>query len=55
MLAGPPIIGTVAGVVGLRAALGLVVALLIVLAATAGRAVGAPITIPEPAVPTELP
>jgi MFS family permease len=55
MLAGPPIIGTVAGVVGLRAALALVVVLLVVLAATAGRAVGVPITIPEPAVPTELP
>jgi len=54
MLAGPPIIGTVAGVVGLRSALAMVVALLVVLALTAGRSVGAPITIPEPAVPEEL-
>jgi MFS family permease len=54
MLTGPPIIGTVAGVVGLRAALAMVVALLVVLAATAGRAVAVPVTIPEPAVPTEL-
>jgi MFS family permease len=54
MLTGPPIIGSVAGVAGLRAALGLVVALLVVLAATAGRAVGAPLTIPEPAVPMEV-
>lgn len=54
MLTGPPIIGSLAGVAGLRAALGLVVALLVVLAATAGRAVGAPLTIPEPAVPTEV-
>jgi hypothetical protein len=55
LLTGPPIIGTVAGVVGLRAALGMVVLLLVVLAATAGSAVGAPVTITEPAVPTELP
>lgn len=54
MLAGPPIIGTVAGVVGLRSALALVLALLVLLALTAGRSVGAPITIQEPAVPTEL-
>ena len=54
MLAGPPIIGTVAGVVGLRSALALVVVLLVFLALTAGRSVGAPITIQEPAVPTEL-
>jgi MFS family permease len=54
MLAGPPIIGTVAGLVGLRVALAMVVALLVVLAATAGRAVGAPIAISEPAVPTEV-
>ena len=54
MLAGPPIIGSMAGVAGLRAALVLVVALLVVLAATAGRAVGAPLTVPEPAVPTEV-
>ncbi len=55
MLTGPPIIGSLAGVAGLRVALGLVVALLVVLALAAGRAVGAPITIPEPAVPTEVP
>jgi hypothetical protein len=54
LLTGPPIIGTVAGAVGLRAALAMVVGLLVVLALTAGRAVGAPPTIPEPAVPTEL-
>jgi MFS family permease len=54
MLAGPPIIGTVAGVVGLRSALALVVALLVVLALTAGRSVGGPVTVPEPAVPSEL-
>jgi hypothetical protein len=54
MLAGPPIIGTVAGVVGLRSALALVVGLLVFLALTAGRSVGAPITNQEPAVPTEL-
>ncbi len=48
-------IGTVAGVAGLRAASGLVVTLLVVLAATAGRAIGAPVTIPEPAVPTDIP
>jgi MFS family permease len=54
MLAGPPIIGTVAGVVGLRSALALVLALLVLLALTAGRSVGAPITTQEPAVPTEL-
>ena len=54
LLTGPPIIGTVAGVLGLRAALALVVALLLVLAAMAGRAVGKPITISEPAVATEL-
>jgi len=55
LLMGPPIIGTVAGLVGIRAALGLVVALLVVLAATAGRVVSAPVTMSEPAVPTELP
>ncbi|MGD0862891.1 MAG: MFS transporter [Candidatus Limnocylindrales bacterium] len=55
MLTGPPLIGSVAGVAGLRLALAIVVALLAVLAATAGRAVGTPVTIPEPAVPTELP
>lgn len=55
-LAGPPLIGSVAGVVGLRSALAIVLVLLLVLAATAGRALGSsPLTIPEPAVPTELP
>ena len=55
-LAGPPLIGSVAGVMGLRAALAIVLVLLVVLAATAGRALGSsPLTIPEPAVPTELP
>ena len=54
MLAGPPIIGTLAGIVGLRAALAVVVALLAVLAATAHRAIGTPISIPEPAVATEV-
>ena len=54
LLTGPPIIGTVAGLVGLRAALAMVVALLVVLAATAGRAVGTPVSISEPAVPIEL-
>ena len=54
-MAGPPLIGTVAGVVGLRAALVMIVGLLVVLAATAGRALGSsPLTVPEPAVPTEL-
>ena len=52
----PPIIGTVAGVVGLRAALFMIVALLLILAATAGRALGSSrVMIPEPAVATELP
>jgi hypothetical protein len=55
MLSGPPIIGTAGGLVGIRAALGLVVALLVVLALTATRVVGGPITVPEPAVPVELP
>jgi MFS family permease len=55
LLSGPPIIGTVAGLTGIRAALGLVVALLVVLAITANRVVGGPVTIPEPAVPEELP
>jgi len=42
-------------VVGLLTVLlAMVVGLLVVLAVTAGRAVGAPPTIPEPAVPTEL-
>jgi MFS family permease len=53
-LCGPPIIGTLAGVTGLRAALGIVVALLVLLAATASRAVGTPVTISEPAVATEI-
>jgi hypothetical protein len=53
-LSGPPIIGTVAGVTGIRAALGLVVVLLVLLAVMARRAVGAA-TIPEPAVPVEIP
>jgi MFS family permease len=55
MLAGPPIIGTAAGVAGLRAALAIVVVLMIFLALTAGRAVGTPVMASEPAVPTELP
>jgi hypothetical protein len=54
MLSGPPIIGTFAGVVGIRVALGLVVALLVVLAIGAGRVVTGPITASEPAVPEEL-
>ena len=54
LLAGPPIIGTIAGVTGIRAALAIVVALLVILAAGAGRAVGSPLKIPEPAVATEL-
>ena len=50
----PPIIGTVAGVVGLRAALVMIVVLLLILAASAGRAIGSPAaTVPEPAVPTD--
>jgi len=54
-MAGPPLIGTVAGAAGLRAALTMIVVLLVVLAATAGRALGSsPLTVPEPAVPTEL-
>ena len=51
----PPIIGTVAGIVGLRAALFAIVALLLILAATAGRGLGSSgVTIPEPAVSTDL-
>jgi len=51
----PPIIGTVAGIVGLRAALVAIVALLLILAATAGRGLGSSrVTIPEPAVSTDL-
>lgn len=53
-LSGPPIIGIFAGMLGIRAALGLVVALLVVLAIMAGRAVGT-VAIAEPAVPTDLP
>jgi MFS family permease len=55
MLSGPPIIGTIAGLVGIRTALGLVVVLLVVLAIMARKVVGGPVTIPEPAVPVELP
>ncbi|MGZ6268472.1 MAG: MFS transporter [Candidatus Limnocylindrales bacterium] len=54
MLSGPPIIGTVAGATGIRAALALVVALLVVLAVMARRVVSEPITLPEPAVPIDL-
>jgi hypothetical protein len=51
-MAAPPLIGSVAGAAGLRTALGMVVVLLVVLAATAGRAVGSSrATVPEPAVP----
>ena len=56
VMAAPPLIGTVAGAAGLRAALVMILVLLVVLAATAGRALGSsPLTAPEPAVPTELP
>lgn len=55
LLAGPPIIGTIAGVVGLRVALAIVVGLLMLLALTARRSVGMSVAIPEPAVPTGLP
>jgi fucose permease len=55
-MAAPPLIGTVAGAAGLRVALGMVVVLLVVLAATARRAIGSiAVMIPEPAVATELP
>ena len=55
-MAAPPLIGSVAGAAGLRTALGMVVVLLVVLAATAGRAVGSSqANVPEPAVPIELP
>ena len=40
--------------VGLRSALALVVALLVVLAVMARRVVSTPITLPEPAVPIDL-
>jgi hypothetical protein len=54
--AAPPIIGTLAGTVGLRAALAMVVVVLLFLAATAGRALGSSrIAVSEPAVPAELP
>jgi MFS family permease len=54
--AAPPIIGTVAGIAGLRMALVMIVVLLLVLAATATRALGSSrIAVPEPAVPVELP
>jgi hypothetical protein len=44
------------GCAGLRVALGMILALLVVLAATAGRAVGSSrVTAPEPTVPMELP
>jgi hypothetical protein len=56
VMAAPPLIGSVAGAAGLRMALGMIVVLLVVLAATAGRAVGSTrIAGPEPAVPLELP
>jgi fucose permease len=51
----PPLIGTVAGAAGLRAALAMVLVLLVALSATAGRALGSsPISVAEPAVPTEI-
>ncbi len=53
-LTGPPIIGLVAGAVGIRAALGVVVLLLVTLAVFAPRVVTRPLTASEPAVPTEL-
>ena len=55
VMAAPPLIGTVAGAAGLRTALAMIVGLLLVLAVTAGRAIGSTrVTAPEPAVPTEL-
>lgn len=55
-MAAPPLIGTVAGAAGLRVALGMILVLLVVLAATAGRAIGSSrVTVPEPAIPMELP
>jgi MFS family permease len=55
VMAAPPLIGIVAGAAGLRAALAMVVVLLLVLSATADRALGSSrIEIPEPAVPTGL-
>ena len=56
VMAAPPLIGSVAGAAGLRVALGMVVVLLVILATTAGRAIGStPAATPEPAVPMELP
>jgi MFS family permease len=56
VMAAPPLIGTVAGAAGLRVVLAMIVVLLVVLAVTAGRALGSSaVTIPEPAVPMELP
>jgi len=56
VMVAPPMIGTVAGAAGLRVALAMVLVLLMVLSATAGRVLGSSrITIPEPAIPTELP
>ncbi len=56
VMAAPPLIGTVAGAAGLRAALTMIVVLLVILALTAGRALGSSrVAIPEPAVPTDLP
>ena len=53
-MAAPPLIGTVAGAVGLRPALAMIVGLLLVLAVTAGRAVGSTaIGASEPAVPLD--
>jgi hypothetical protein len=56
VMAAPPLIGTVAGAAGLRAALAMILVLLLVLSATAGRALGSwRVSIPEPGIPTELP
>jgi hypothetical protein len=54
VMAAPPLIGSVAGAAGLRVALGMIVVLLVVLAATAGRAIGSPLKIDEPAVPADV-
>ena len=53
VMAAPPLIGSVAGAAGLRMALGMIVVLLVVLAATAGRAIGSPLKVDEPAVPAD--
>jgi fucose permease len=54
-MAAPPLIGTIAGAAGLRAAFVMIMVLLLVLAATAGRALGSSrVAIPEPAAPTGL-